>query len=94
MELIINNNIEGKIYQIRNQNVMLDSDLAKLYQVETSYLNRQVKRNFERFNESDFMFQLSKEELENLKCQNGISSWGGVRKLLFFDQLNNISIIL
>jgi len=60
---------------------MLDSDLVKFYEVETSYLNRQVKRNFERFNDFDFMFQLSKEEFENLKCQIGTSSWGGKRKL-------------
>lgn len=61
------------IYVIRGQKVMLDSDLAKLYEVETGALNRQVKRNKTRFPD-DFMFKLSKEEYENLKCQNGISS--------------------
>lgn len=74
-------NINSKIYTIRGQKVMLDSDLAELYQVDTSYLNRQVKRNLERFDEDDFMFQLTKDEFENLKCQIGISSWGGKRKL-------------
>lgn len=74
-------NINSKIFEIRGQKVMLDSDLAKLYNVETSYLNRQVKRNYERFDEVDFMFQLSKEEFDDLKCQNGTSSWGGKRKL-------------
>lgn len=58
---------------------MLDSDLADLYQVETGALNRAVKRNIQRFPEG-FMFQLSSEEAENLKCQIGISSWGGRRR--------------
>ena len=53
--------IENKIYLIRNKKVMLDSDLAKLYDVETKALNQSVKRNIERFPE-DFMFQLNKEE--------------------------------
>jgi len=46
---------------------MFGSDLAKLYNVETKYLNRQVKRNYEQFHEIDFMFQLTKKELENLE---------------------------
>lgn len=83
MENLPIENINSKIYEIRGQKVMLDSDLAQLYLVETSYLNRQVKRNFERFDEEDFMFQLTQEEFENLKCQIGISSWGGKRKLPF-----------
>jgi hypothetical protein len=58
---------------------MLDRDLAKLYEVDTSQLTRQVRRNTERFPE-DFMFQLTKEELQNLMCQFGTSSWGGTRK--------------
>ena len=57
---------------------MLGHDLAGLYQVETKALNRQVKRNPDRFPE-DFMFQLNKEELANLRCQIGTSSWGGFR---------------
>ena len=68
--------IAEKIYIIRGQKVMLDRDLAEMYGVETSYLNRAVKRNFTRFPE-DFMFQLSKEEFQNLIFQIGISSsWG------------------
>ncbi|MFH1958612.1 MAG: ORF6N domain-containing protein [bacterium] len=60
--------IAGKIFLIREQKVMLDRDLAGLYAVEVKYLKRQVKRNNERFPE-DFMFQLSKEEFENWRCQ-------------------------
>ncbi|MDR0784516.1 MAG: ORF6N domain-containing protein [Treponema sp.] len=59
--------------------VMLDRDLAELYQVETRVLNQTVKRNIKRFPE-DFMFQLSNEEFTNLISQNVTSSWGGVRK--------------
>ena len=70
------------IYEIRGIKVMLDSHLAQLYGVETGQLNRQVRRNIERFPE-DFMFQLSKSEFDNLKCQFGISSWGGRRILPF-----------
>ena len=74
-------NIENKIYEIRGKQVMLDSDLARLYNVETKYLNRQVKRNIERFDE-DFMFQLTNDEYRNLKCQIGTStSYGGRRTL-------------
>ncbi len=68
--------IERKIYLIRGHKVMLDRDLADLYQVETSYLNRQVKRNIDRF-PADFMFQLNVEETEALRCQFGISNAAG-----------------
>ena len=61
---------------------MLDEGLAELYQVPTGRLNEQVKRNIARF-PADFMFQLTKEEFENLKSQNATSSWGGRRKLPF-----------
>ncbi len=60
--------IQNLIYVIRGQRVMLDSDLARLYEVETKVLNQAVKRNVERFPE-DFMFQLSKEEYEFLRSQ-------------------------
>ncbi len=70
----------SKIYYIREQKVMLDSDLAELYGVETRVLNQQVKRNIDRFPD-DFMFQLSDIEWEVLKSQNELSSWGGRRKL-------------
>ena len=57
---------------------MLDKDLAELYEVETKMLNRAVKRNLDRF-PGDFMFQLTAEEGNNLRYQNGTSSWGGRR---------------
>jgi ORF6N domain len=70
------------IVVIRGEKVILDSDLAGLYGVETRRLNEQARRNIEKFPE-DFMFQLTKEELENLKSQFATSSsgWGGRRKL-------------
>lgn len=70
--------ILNKIYLIRGQKVMLDSDLAELYQVETKRLNERVKRSKDRF-PKDFMFQLTKKEWEDLKSQNATSSWGGRR---------------
>ena len=80
-EIIIPDDIIlSKIYLMRGQKVMLDSDLAELYNVPTKRLNEQVKRNLERFPD-DFMFQLSTVEFENLKSQNATSSWGGKRKL-------------
>ena len=72
--------IQNLIYEIRGHKVMLDSDLATLYQVQTKVLNQAVKRNIKRF-PSDFMFQLTKEEFLNLKSQFVTSSWGGVRKM-------------
>mgnify|MGYP000544503707 CR=1 FL=1 len=74
--------IQSKIYEIREQKVMLDFDLAALYQVETRVLNQAVKRNMKRF-PSDFMFQLTSDEWALLKSQFVISSWGGTRKLPF-----------
>ena len=72
--------IEKSILLIRGHKVMLDADLAELYDVETFNLNKAVKRNIERF-PSRFMFQLNKEEFEDLKFQFGISSsWGGRRR--------------
>jgi hypothetical protein len=67
--------IEEMIYLIRGQKVMLDSDLATLYEIETSQLNRQVRRNVNRFPE-DFMFELTQDEYHSLICQNGISKKG------------------
>jgi len=74
--------ITDKIYIIRNQKVMLDRDLAKLYGVETRVLNQAVKRNIGRFPD-DFMFEVSKVEFDNLISQIVTSSWGGTRKLPF-----------
>lgn len=72
------NVIQNKIYFIRNQYVMLDRDLAELYQVETKVLNQAVKRNIKRFPE-DFMFKLSHDETANLRSHFVTSSWGGSR---------------
>jgi phage regulator Rha-like protein len=71
--------IENCIYFIRQQKVMLSTDLAALYEVEPRVLVQAVKRNIERFPE-DFMFQLSKDEFADLKSQIVISSWGGLRR--------------
>ena len=71
--------IENKIYEIRGQKVMLDFDLAEMYEVTTGNFNKAIKRNIERF-PARFMFQLNKDEF-NLIFQNGISSWGGTRKM-------------
>lgn len=65
--------ITNKIYLIREHKVMLDRDLAELYQVETKQLKRQVRRNIERF-PLDFMFELSKEEFQNWRSQYGTSN--------------------
>jgi hypothetical protein len=67
--------VTSKIYLIRNHKVMLDIDLAELYQVETKRLNEQVKRNADRFPE-DFMFQLTESEWENLRSQIATSKNG------------------
>jgi len=71
--------IGSKIYYIRDQKVMLDSDLAILYGIPTGQLNRAVNRNIKRFPD-DFMFRLTDEEFKNLIFQFGTSSWGGSRK--------------
>ena len=85
--------IEERIFTIRGKQVILDRDLAQLYQVEVSQMNRQVKRNIERFPE-DFMFQLSKTEWDGLKCQNGISnSRGGDRSLPYAFTEHGISML-
>jgi len=82
-----------KIYMIRGKNVMLDQDLAELYNVKTKRLNEQVKRNINRFPD-DFLFQLNKEEFHDLKSQFATSSWGGRRTppwlLLIFEYLKQL----
>ena len=85
-------NIQALIKPIRGVQVILDRDVAKLYGVATGALNRQVKRNEERFPE-DFMFRLSAEEWDNLKCQIGISSWGGDRQLPYAFTENGIAML-
>ena len=79
------NEIQNKIYFIRNQRIMLDFDIAMLYQVETKVLKQAVRRNIHRF-PSDFMFELTKEEFENLRSQFVTSSsnnYGGTRYMPF-----------
>ena len=72
--------IQEKIYFIRGQKVMLDSDLAEIYGYETKMFNRQVKRNIEKFEGDDFMFQLTDEEVYELsRCQNGTLNNGQSR---------------
>ena len=85
-------NIQALIKTIRGVQVILDRDVASLYGVVTGALNRQVKRNEERFPE-DFMFRLSVEEWNNLKCQIGISSWGGDRQLPYAFTENGIAML-
>ena len=84
--------IQSKIYEIRGQRVMLDFDLAELYQVETKRLKEAVRRNIERFEGDDFMFVLSEKEYEilrtqiatsSLTSQNASSNWGGRRYMPF-----------
>lgn len=86
-EVIIN-----KIYFIRGNKIMLDKDLASLYNVTTSNLNKAVKRNYKRFPD-DFMFRLNEDELKNLIFQNGTSSWGGTRKLPFAFTEQGVSML-
>jgi hypothetical protein len=83
--------IKSMIYEIRGRQVMLDADLAKIYQVETKVMNQAVRRNIDRF-PPEFMFQLTQAEYDNLKSQIATSnlksqivtsSWGGRRKLPF-----------
>jgi len=74
--------ITSKIYLIRSEKILLDSDLAQLYGVETKVLIQAVKRNLNRFPD-DFMFQLSKQEFKILRSQIVTSSWGGRRYLPF-----------
>ncbi len=80
--IVAENLVAGKIYYIRDRRVILDRDLAELYEVETKVLNQSVRRNIERFPDA-FMFQLNSSEFEILKSQIVTSSWGGTRKLPF-----------
>lgn len=79
LEPITSEDIKSRIYTIRGVQVMLDSDLAELYQVETFNLNKAIKRNIERF-PVNFCFQLANEEYKNLRFQIGISNVRGGRR--------------
>jgi ORF6N domain len=83
VKVIPDDTIIRKIYMLRGQKVMLDMDLAVLYEVETGYLKRQVKRNIERFPE-DFMFELTSKEYNSLRSQIGILNRGAHTKYLPF----------
>lgn len=83
--------ITSQIFFLRGQRIMLDTDLAKIYGVETRVLNQAVKRNLHRFPE-DFMFQLTDEEIFNLKSQIVISSLSFFL-LLFSQQMPNLPLI-
>ena len=72
--------IASKISLVRGQKIILDKDLAELYGVLTRNLNKAVRRNAKRF-PTDFMFQLTHKEFEDLMFQIGTSSWGGTRKM-------------
>jgi len=78
-ENIIEMSIIQRIHEIRGVRVMLDFDLAERYGVETKRLKEAVRRNIERFEGDDFMFQLTNQEFHNLRTQFATSSWGGIR---------------
>lgn len=80
LALFSKDDLLSKIHIVRGVQVMLDFDLAAIYGYETRYFNRQVSNNLDRF-DSDFRFQLTKDEFKNLMCKNFTSSWGGTRKL-------------
>src|ERR1700687_2807499 len=84
--------VEKRIYILRSHRVMLDQDLAVLYGVETKALNRAVQRNPERF-PADFMFQLTAEEMGNLRFHIGTSRWGGRRHLPYVFTQEGISML-
>lgn len=91
--LIPQERIEKKIYLLRGQKVMLDRDLAALYKVKTMRLNEQVKRNIKRF-PSDFMFQLTKKEMNSLISQIAISKGrGGTRKAPYAFTENGVAML-
>ena len=97
-ELILEDNIrlQDLIYEVRGKQVMLDSDLAKLFGYETKYLNRQVLRNKERFHEN-YCFRLTEEEYTNLRCQFGTSSgnnnYGGRRTLPYIFTEHGVTML-
>ena len=91
-EIIPQEVIESRIYILRGKKVMLDMDLARLYEVETKALKRAVKRNIYRF-PFDFAFELTEEESKILRRQNGTSSWGGQRYLQYAFAENGVAML-
>ncbi|HEX9660425.1 MAG TPA: ORF6N domain-containing protein [Rhodothermales bacterium] len=99
--VVSSDQITRAIMLIRGQKVMLDEDLADLYEVETKVLNRAVKRNLDRFPE-DFMFQLTAKEFADLRFQSGTSSlrsqivtssWGGIRRASAIASLIRVCVL-
>ncbi len=93
--ILTSNNIQNRIFTIRGVQVILDSDLAEMYQVETRVLNQAVKRNFDRF-PIDFMFQLSQKEFENILISQFVissSEHGGRRKLPYVFTEQGVSML-
>jgi len=74
--------IQKKIYEVRSERIMLDFDIADLYEVKTKRLKEAVRRNRKKF-PADFMFELTREEWQNLRTQIASSSWGGLRYMPF-----------
>ena len=82
LAVIDENAIREKIYVVRGVQVMLDFEVAEIYGYETKSFNRQVKNNAAKFEGDEFMFQLTKQEFDDiLRCKNSTSSWGGARYL-------------
>ncbi len=90
--LILNQRIERSILLIRGQKVLLDSDLAELYRVETKVLNQAIKRNLARFS-ADFMFALTQNEFIALKSQFVTSSWSGRRTAPYAFTLQGVAML-
>lgn len=86
-------NIESKIYEIRGQRIMFDFDLAELYETETKYLKRAVRTNIQRF-PPDFMFELTREEWDILRCNFSTSNQrGGTRYMPFAFTEQGVSML-
>lgn len=92
MMIVDEQSLRDKIYVIRGQQVMLDFELAEIYGYSTTRFNEQVTRNIDKF-DPDFMFELTKEEFQNLISQNATSSWGGTRKLPYAFTENGVAML-
>ena len=84
--------IQKKIYEVRSERIMLDFDIADLYEVKTKRLKEAVRRNRKKF-PADFMFELTREEWQNLRTQIASSSWGGLRYMPFAFTEHGVTMI-
>ena len=84
--------IQKKIYEVRGERIMLDFDIADLYEVKTKRLKEAVRRNRKKF-PADFMFELTREEWQNLRTQFASSSWGGLRYMPFAFTEHGVTMI-